>query len=53
MQHRELGLDLLNRVKRDLGSIIIEQEPKLEGRQMTMVFMKGKVENYKTKSERE
>ncbi|PMB54476.1 Translation initiation factor 3 [Coxiella-like endosymbiont] len=53
MQHRELGLDLLNRVKCDLGSIIIEQEPKLEGRQMTMVFMKGKVENYKTKSERE
>lgn len=43
MQHRELGLELLNRVRHDLGSIIIEQEPKLEGRQMTMVVMQGKV----------
>ncbi len=42
MQHRELGLELLNRVKRDLENIVIEQEPKLEGRQMTMVIMKGK-----------
>ncbi|WP_244897160.1 translation initiation factor IF-3 [Candidatus Coxiella mudrowiae] len=51
MQHRELGLELLNRVKRDLRSIVIEQEPKLEGRQMTMVVMKGKGESNKTKSE--
>lgn len=51
MQHRELGLELLNRVKRDLGSILIEQEPKLEGRQMTMVVMKGKGESNKMKSE--
>ena len=51
MQHRELGLELLSRVKRDLGSIVIEQEPKLEGRQMTMVVMKGKGESNKTKSE--
>lgn len=52
MQHRELGLELLNRVKRDLGSITIEQELKLEGRQMIMVIMKGKGEtNIKKKSE--
>ncbi|MFW0042820.1 MAG: translation initiation factor IF-3 [Coxiella endosymbiont of Dermacentor silvarum] len=42
MQHRELGLELLDRVKRDLENIVIEQEPKLEGRQMTMVIMKDK-----------
>lgn len=50
MQHRELGLELLNRIKRDLESIVIEQEPKLEGRQMTMVVMKGKGESNKIKS---
>lgn len=42
MQHRELGLELLDRIKRDLENIVIEQEPKLEGRQMTMVIMKDK-----------
>lgn len=47
MQHRELGLKLLNRVKYDLSNIIIEQEPKLEGRQMTMIVMKGKDESNK------
>ena len=52
MQHRELGLKLLNRVKRDLGSVAIEQELRLEGRQMIMVIMKGKGEtNIKKKSE--
>ncbi|MFW0094461.1 MAG: translation initiation factor IF-3 [Coxiella endosymbiont of Haemaphysalis qinghaiensis] len=51
MQHRELGLKLLNRIKNDLGSIVIEQKPKLEGRQMTMVVMKGKGESNKAKSE--
>ncbi|QTS84117.1 Translation initiation factor IF-3 [Coxiella endosymbiont of Amblyomma nuttalli] len=52
MQHRDLGLELLNRVKRDLGSITIEQEAKLEGRQMVMIIMKSKGEiNIKKKSE--
>jgi translation initiation factor IF-3 len=38
MQHRELGMALLQRVKRDLPEgLVVEQEPKLEGRQMTMV----------------
>jgi translation initiation factor IF-3 len=45
MQHRELGLELLNRIKVDLGStVVVEQQPKLEGRQMTMVVAQGKVE---------
>lgn len=43
MQHRELGLGLLSRVKHDLDGIVIEQEPKMEGRQMAMVIMKIKV----------
>lgn len=44
MQHRELGLELLQRVKGDLpDGLIVEQEPKLEGRQMTMVVVLGKV----------
>ncbi len=47
MQHRQLGLDLLNRIKKDLENVAIEQEPKLEGRQITMVLMKGKAEGQK------
>ena len=45
MQHRELGLELLDRVKKDLENIVVEQEPKLEGRQITMVVAKGKTES--------
>lgn len=41
--HQELGLALLNRIRDDLGdSIIIEQFPKLEGRQMIMMIAPGK-----------
>jgi translation initiation factor IF-3 len=37
--HRDLGLELLQRVEKDLGSIsIIEQQPQMEGRQMVMVL---------------
>lgn len=37
--HKELGMDLLNRVRADLeGDIVIEQEPKFEGRQLVMVI---------------
>ncbi len=44
MQHRELGLELLQRVKKDLPEgLLVEQQPKLEGRQMTMVVVLGKV----------
>ncbi len=38
MQHRELGMDLLKRVEADLPpGAAVEQQPKVEGRQMTMV----------------
>jgi len=37
--HQELGLDLLNRLRDDLAdSIVVEQFPKLEGRQMIMMI---------------
>jgi len=41
--HQELGLALLNRIRDELAdSIIIEQFPKLEGRQMIMMIAPGK-----------
>jgi len=43
MQHRELGLELLNRIKGDLPEgCVVEQQPQLEGRQMSMVVAVGK-----------
>ncbi len=43
MAHRELGFKLLNRLKADLSQHgTIEQEPKMEGRQMAMVFGSNK-----------
>lgn len=37
--HQELGMNLLKRVENDLGDIaIVEQFPKMEGRQMIMVM---------------
>jgi len=39
MAHRELGMDQLKRIEKDLEEIaIVEQVPKLEGRQMVMVM---------------
>ncbi len=39
MAHRDLGLKLLQRVEKDLEELaIVEQFPKLEGRQMVMVL---------------
>jgi translation initiation factor IF-3 len=39
MAHMEIGMELLQRVKKDIEAIgKIEQEPKLEGRQMVMVM---------------
>lgn len=39
MAHRELGLELLKRVEEDLKDYaVVEQYPKLEGRQMVMVL---------------
>jgi translation initiation factor IF-3 len=39
MAHQELGMDMMKRVEADLSSLAqVEQHPKLEGRQMTMVM---------------
>jgi len=39
MVHQELGAKLLDRVREDLSEVaMVEQEPKLEGRQLTMVM---------------
>ena len=39
MAHKELGLEMLNRVRDDLEEIAeVEQSPQLEGRQMVMVM---------------
>jgi translation initiation factor IF-3 len=39
MAHQELGSKLLDRVRDDIGNLAkVEQEPKLEGRQMVMVM---------------
>jgi translation initiation factor IF-3 len=38
MLHQELGAELIDRIKNDLGELaIVEQYPKLEGRQLIMV----------------
>lgn len=52
MQHKELGLDLLERVKVKLmPGFMVEQQPKLEGRQMTMVVTMSKEKGLSVKSE--
>jgi translation initiation factor IF-3 len=39
MAHQELGVELLKRIETDLGELgTVEQFPKMEGRQMTMVI---------------
>jgi translation initiation factor IF-3 len=39
MAHRELGLEMLNRIASDLEELaVVEQRAKLEGRQMVMVL---------------
>jgi translation initiation factor IF-3 len=41
--HQELGMALLNRIRAELGdTILIEQFPKLEGRQMIMMIAPGR-----------
>ena len=44
MAHQELGMELLKRIEDDLGEVgTVEQFPKMEGRQLTMVLApKGK-----------
>jgi translation initiation factor IF-3 len=39
MAHREIGMDLLKRLEKDLEELaVVEQFPKFEGRQMVMVM---------------
>jgi translation initiation factor IF-3 len=39
LAHQDLGMNVLNRVKDDLEGIAkVEQMPRMEGRQMTMVI---------------
>ena len=39
MAHRELGMEMLKRVEKDLVEYgVVEQFPKMEGRQMIMVI---------------
>ena len=41
--HQEIGMALLNRIRADLADlIVVEQFPKLEGRQMIMMIAPGK-----------
>ena len=41
--HQELGMAMLDRMRADLGdAIVVEQMPKLEGRQMIMMIAPGK-----------
>ncbi len=44
MAHQELGLKLLKRVEEDLAELgVVEQHPRMEGRQMVMVIAPKKV----------
>jgi translation initiation factor IF-3 len=41
--HQEIGMALLNRIRDELGdTILVEQFPKLEGRQMIMMIAPGR-----------
>lgn len=43
MMHRDLGIELLERLQKDLGEMaVVDMQPKLEGRQMTMLVSPGK-----------
>jgi translation initiation factor IF-3 len=46
MAHQEIGMELLKRVEADLAELgSVEQFPKMEGRQMTMVIAPKKKAN--------
>src|SRR6478752_336772 len=50
--HQEIGMALLQRIRDDLGdTILVEQFPKLEGRQMIMMIAPGKKKPAAAKSE--
>src|SRR5437763_4855303 len=50
--HQEIGMALLNRIRDELGdTILVEQFPKLEGRQMIMMIAPGRKKPGVVKSE--
>lgn len=52
LAHQRLGLELLDRVKNDMGDMVnVDQAPKLEGRQMMMLISPSKGSSKKAKSE--
>ena len=55
MAHQELGLELLKRIEADLAELgTVEQQPKIEGRQLTMVLApKGTKKGTRTTSAEE
>ena len=49
MSHKEIGMDLMNRIKDDLEEYAdVEREPKYEGRQMFMVVVPKKISKEKS-----
>ena len=43
MAHQQLGMEMMKRIEEDLKELgVVEQHPKLEGRQMVMVIAPGK-----------
>ncbi|OGT25274.1 MAG: translation initiation factor IF-3 [Gammaproteobacteria bacterium RIFCSPLOWO2_02_FULL_42_14] len=43
VQHQELGIEFIDRIKKDLPpGTVVEQEAKMEGRQITMLVVAGK-----------
>ena len=38
MQHKNVGCDLFDRIKNDLNDVSVEQDVKLDGRQVTMLL---------------
>ncbi len=43
MAHQQLGMEMMRRIEEDLKELgVVEQHPKLEGRQMVMVIAPGK-----------
>ena len=50
MAHQELGLEMLQRVELDLANYsVVEQTPKMEGRQIVMVLAPKSLTKTKTK----
>lgn len=54
MGHQELGAKILDKALAHFGEgIKVIREPKMEGRKMSVILAKGKVENKKSKDSEE